>query len=169
MAGKSGFFVLIGVVAFLSLTLALLAGYVFFVQGGSSKPVDAKDSNNIEINIPSESELIRERLFDERSPFNLKSTDGNISVIVVSIEISYHKKVKGIRDTTLKIESNKSKLQEMVGTYFQSLTIDEVKSVEAKEKARTELTKAMNEYLLMNEERKNDIIYTITFDQWFYQ
>jgi len=99
------------------------------------------------------------KLFDEKTPFNLKSADSKkISVIVVNVELSYFAKVKGISDTTAKIESNKSKLQEIVGTYFQSLTLEEV-----------DLTKMMNEQLLANENINSDIIYTVVFDQWFYQ
>ena len=40
---------------------------------------------------------------------------------------------------------------------------------DSKEKAREELTKRMNEYLLSNEKAKDDIIFTIVFDNWFYQ
>jgi hypothetical protein len=40
---------------------------------------------------------------------------------------------------------------------------------DAKEKAREELTKRMNQRLLANEKAKDDIVYTIVFDQWFYQ
>jgi len=90
-------------------------------------------------------------------------------VIVVNVELSYFAKVKGISDTTAKIESNKSKLQEIVGTYFQSLTLEEVMKSDAKEKARADLTKMMNEQLLANENINSDIIYTVVFDQWFYQ
>jgi len=39
---------------------------------------------------------------------------------------------------------------------------------DAKEKARADLTKMMNEQLLANENINSDIIYTVVFDQWFY-
>lgn len=170
MEGKSGFFILIGIVAFLSLTLAMLAGYVFFVQGGSPKPKTEQDPQKNEIKVPKDDELVKQKLFEEKMPFNLKSDDSEkISVIVISMEMSYFKKVKDIKDTSAKLEANKSKLQEIAGTYFQSLTLNEVMTVDAKEKARAELTKRMNECLLSNEKAKTDIIYTIVFDQWFYQ
>jgi flagellar basal body-associated protein FliL len=168
LENKSSFFILISIVAILSLTVVLLAGYVFVVQG--SNPVNAKNSQNQNVKIPSEKELIKEKLFEEKTAFNLKSEETEkVSVIVVSVELSYYKKVKGIKNTTSKIEANKSKLQEIVGTYFQNLTIDEVSDVEFKEKAREELTVLMNEHLLMNENSKENIIYTIVFEQWFYQ
>ncbi|MDQ2085886.1 flagellar basal body-associated FliL family protein [Herbivorax sp. ANBcel31] len=168
MESKSSFFILIGVIAFLSLTIALLTGYILL--GGSPDPVDAEDPEDEIIIVPREDELIRRMLFEEKTPFNLKSEDSERqSVIVVSMEISYYEDVDGIRDTTEKVEANISKLQEIVGTYFQNLTIDEVVDVDAKETARNKLTALMNEHLLRNEETNDDIIYTIVFDQWFYQ
>ncbi|MFZ5987432.1 MAG: flagellar basal body-associated FliL family protein [Bacillota bacterium] len=171
MEGKSGFFILVGIVAFLSLALAMLAGYVFFVQGDSPKPVTAEDPQKKEIKIPKDDELVKEKLFSEKLPFNLKSNNSEkISVIVVSVEISYYKKVKGIKDPVAKIAAHKSKLQEIVGTYFQGLTLEDVMDEKnAKEKARTELTKKMNDYLLANEKEKQPVVYTVVFDQWFYQ
>jgi len=164
---KSSFFVLIGIVAFLSLALALLAGYIFFVQGGQG---EGHNSASKVVVTPKDKDLMKIKLFDEKTPFNLKNTDSKkISVIVVNVEVSYYAKVKKISDTTAKIESNKGKLQEIVGTYFQSLTLEEVMSSDAKEKARENLTKMMNEQLLANEKTDSDLIYTIVFDQWFYQ
>ncbi|PQQ67859.1 flagellar basal body-associated FliL family protein [Acetivibrio saccincola] len=168
MESRGSFIILISIVAVLSLTLALLAGYVWL--GQNSNPVSAKDPHNQNVRIPLEKELIKEKLFDEKTAFNLKSEDsGKTSVIVVSVELSYFKKVKGIKNTTAKIEANKGKLQEIVGTYFQKLTVDDVADVEFKEKAREELTALMNEFLLSNENSKENIIYTIVFEQWFYQ
>lgn len=169
MEGKSGFFVLIGIVAFLSLSLALLAGYVFFIQ--DKNPELPAESPGIEqIVVPKEDEIIRELLFAEKLPFNLKNDDSQKTpVIVVSVEVWYYKKVKGIKETSLKVTGNKSKLQEIVGTYFQGLSISDVIGADAKEKARNELTKKMNEFLLSNEKEKNDIVYSVVFDHWFYQ
>jgi flagellar basal body-associated protein FliL len=170
LEGKSGFIVLIGIVAFLSLTLALLVGYVFFVQGTNPKTAEAANSQNKEVKIALDEELTKEKLFEGKMPFNLKSNDSEkISVIVVSAEISYFKKIKGIKDTAVKIADNKSKMQEIVGTYFQGLTIEDVMAADAKEIARKELVKRMNECLASNEVQKSDIIYTIVFDQWLYQ
>ncbi|HOM02064.1 MAG TPA: flagellar basal body-associated FliL family protein [Acetivibrio sp.] len=167
MERKSSFFVLIGIVAFLSLALALLAGYIFFVQGGQD---GAQKSPDKAVVTPKDKDLMKIKLFDEKTPFNLKSTDPKkISVIVVNVEVSYFAKVKKISDTTAKIEANKSKLQEIVGTYFQSLTLEDVMKSDAKERAREELTKMMNDQLLANENTNSDIVYTVVFDQWFYQ
>ncbi|AEV68557.1 flagellar basal body-associated FliL family protein [Acetivibrio clariflavus] len=168
MEGKStSFIILICVVAFLSLALALLSGYVLFM-GGSSK---GQAANNKTITVPKDSELAVEQIFSSNTAFNLKTTnnDKNIHVILVSAQIQYFAKFEGIKDTTAKIQANKGKLAEMVGTYFQNLTIDDVKKPEAKEKARSDLKKMMNEYLLQNEEANGELVYSIIFDYWFYQ
>ena len=137
-------------------------------MGGSSK---GQAANNKTITVPKDSELAVEQIFSSNTAFNLKTTnnDKNIHVILVSAQIQYFAKFEGIKDTTAKIQANKGKLAEMVGTYFQNLTIDDVKKPEAKEKARSDLKKMMNEYLLQNEEANGELVYSIIFDYWFYQ
>lgn len=166
---KSGFFILIGIVAFLSLALVLLAGYVFFI-GGNVGIGQAKETKK-EVTVPKDSELALEQMFESNTAFNLQTTkeDKDIHVILVNLQVQYFIKFDGIKDTTLKIQSNKSKLSEIVGTYFQNLSIDDVKNPDAKEKARIELKKMMNDYLMQNEKKDGDLVYSIIFDYWFYQ
>lgn len=164
---SSSFIILICVVAFLSLALALLSGYVLFMGGSST----GQAAETKKVTVPKDSELALEQMFESNTAFNLKTTekDKNIHVILVNLQVQYYVKFNGIKDTTLKIQTNKSKLSEIVGTYFQSLTIDDVKKPEAKEKAREELKKLMNEHLMQNEERNGELVYSIIFDYWFYQ
>jgi predicted CopG family antitoxin len=165
---KSGFFVLIGIVAFLSLALVLLAGYVFFVP----RVTDGKDLDKGKIvKVPKDDELALISMFDKNTAFNLKSSekDSTIHILLVNVHLQYYKELKGIDDTTAKIETNKKKLSELVGTYFQQLSIDDVKKGEAKEKAREDLKKMMNDYLLQNEVVNGELVYSIIFDYWFYQ
>lgn len=165
---KSGFFILIGIVAFLSLALALLAGYVFFVRGDSS---NSGEGENKVITVPKDEELLSEKMFSENTAFNLitEGKDNRIHVILVNVELQYFAKFEGIKDTTVKIQSNKSKLVELIGTYFQGLTIDDVKKTDSKEKARAELKVKMNELLLQNEVKNGELIYNVIFEYWFYQ
>ncbi|MEN2776577.1 flagellar basal body-associated FliL family protein [Acetivibrio clariflavus] len=168
MEGKStSFIILICVVAFLSLSLALLSGYVLFM-GGSSK---GQAADNKTITVPKDSDLALEQIFSSNTAFNLKTTkdDKDIHVILVNAQIQYFVKFDGIKNTTAKIQANKGKLAEIVGTYFQNLTIDDVKNPEAKEKARADIKKMMNEYLMQNEKSDGELVYNIIFDYWFYQ
>jgi flagellar basal body-associated protein FliL len=68
---KSGFFVLIIVIAFLSLTLALLAGYVFFFSGGDSESAN-EVGRSTKVAIPADEELATFPLFEGAKIFNLK-------------------------------------------------------------------------------------------------
>lgn len=168
MEGKGSFFILLVIVAILTLTLAVLAGYIFFVGGTPQGNVEAVATGQMEKR-PSENELSSLKLFTDKTIFNLKSDDGEMSVIQLNAILYYYKKVKGIKSTDEKITLNEGKIKEMVGTYFQGLTLDDVKKPEAKKRANEELTKIINEYLTSNEKQKEDIVYCIVFDEWFYQ
>lgn len=105
LENKSGFFILISIVAFLSITIALLTGYILLQD---SNPVSAKDPQNQNVRIPLEKELLKEKLFEEKTAFNLKSEEAEkVSVIVVSVELSYYKKVKGIKTPQIKLKQIK--------------------------------------------------------------
>lgn len=165
---KSGFFILIGIVAFLSLALVLLAGYVFFVpKGADGKGLDKEKI----VTVPKDNELALVSMFDKNTAFNLKSSekDNTVHILLVNVHLQYYKELKGIEDTAAKIETNKKKLSELVGTYFQQLSFEDVKKGEAKEKAREDLKEMMNDYLLQNEVVNGELVYSIIFDYWFYQ
>jgi len=89
-------------------------------------------------------------------------------VIVVNVELSYFAKVKGISDTTAKIESNKANCRKL-SYIFSVVDFGRGYEVRCKGKSQADLTKMMNEQLLANENINSDIIYTVVFDQWFYQ
>lgn len=168
MEGKGSFFILLVIVAILTLTLAVLAGYIFFVGGTPQTKVEAIASGQMEKR-PSENELSSLKLFNEKTIFNLKSDDGEMSVIQLNAILCYYKKVKGIKSTDEKITLNEGKIKEIIGTYFQGLSLEDVRKPEAKQRANEELKKIINEYLTSNEKQKDDIVYSIIFDEWFYQ
>jgi flagellar basal body-associated protein FliL len=171
---KSGFFVLIIVIAFLSLTLALLAGYVFFFSGGDSESAN-EVGRSTKVAIPADEELATFPLFEGAKIFNLKNVSekqensNSIHVIKVSVEINYFKKVEGIKNVEEKLMAYNGKIKELVGNYFLNMTLEEVAKTEAKDKAKKELTKQINELLLASERIKTDIVYTLAFDEWFFQ
>jgi flagellar basal body-associated protein FliL len=171
LEGKGGFFVLVAIVAFLSITLALLAGYVFFAGGpsGTSEGIEHGPESKV-IERPDDSELSTDLLFEKEAYCNLKSTDPNVnSVIQISAEIIYFNHIEGIEDPLSKITLYKKQMRELVGTYFQNQTIDEIKLPKAKEKAKKELTEQINDLLNQSEEKRYEFIYTIVFDKWLYQ
>ncbi len=173
MEGKGSFFVLLFIVAFLSLTLAILAGYVFFFSGNDQKA--EAETVHSEEKIPKDEDLSKMPLFEGKKIYNLKntsvegSTGKSLPVIQVSVELKYFIKVKGIKNVEEKIIAHQGAIKELVGNYFLNMTLDEVSQITAKEKAKKELTKQINELLMSSEKDKKDIIYTVIFDEWFFQ
>lgn len=164
MEGKGSFIILLIVVAFLSLTLAGLAGYVFFFAGPTQSTAVNVAATTKKVD---ESKLAEKQLFDKKY-FNLKSTDNNkISVIQVGIKIKYFKEVGKLKekDILAKFTTYDPEIKEKIGVYFRNLTIDDVKTPDAEDKARKALVQQIN--AIFNE--KEDIVYTIVFDEWFYQ
>jgi len=143
-----------------------MVGYMFVVS--SSGP----NSNNTvatgEIQRVQDEDLSVISLFEDDNFFNLKS-ENKLSIIQISAQLKYKKSVKGIKNVDEKINFNLGKIKEIFGTYFQNLTVEDVKQPDAKVKANEELVKAINEFLLSNEKYKEDIVYEIEFDKWFYQ
>jgi flagellar basal body-associated protein FliL len=171
LEGKSSFFVLLFIVAFLSLALAILAGYVFFFSGNGNKT----EVVTVRTEVPSEDDLGSMLLFEGKKIFNLKTSSvqgeatKSIPVVQVSVELKYFKKVKGIKNVPEKITPHLSEINELVGNYFLNITLEEVSQGTAKEKAKKELTKQINDILKAAGNGKNDIIYTVIFGEWFFQ
>ena len=172
MGGKTFTFILTGVVIFLTLAISLLAGYLFFVgvPTAADKATIIETKKVDDVKIPSDSELSVEPLSKEKTYYNLRNDDPEkISVIELQMEIIYYNKVKGIAKVSEKIGFYKSQINELVSTYFENMTIEDVKAQNAKENAKKELTKSINEILNVNEPEKVEIVYTVVFGKWFYQ
>jgi flagellar basal body-associated protein FliL len=172
LEGKGSFFILIIIVALLTITLAVLAGYLLLGGGGSS---DSSSKTTVQIQtqlpMPEDSELTNKILFEDKKYFNLKPTGDAKSVIHLNVQISYKTKVSGIKDVAKKIENYDGEIKEVINTYLQGLTYEDVQQKEIKEKAKEDLMKLLNELLLENEKnaKENKIIYKISFPDWFYQ
>jgi flagellar basal body-associated protein FliL len=168
LEGKSNFTILLIIVAVLTLTLAILAGYLFIVSGSPQDNSEVSKNTTAEY-IPEDAELAKKPLFEEKKLFNLKTENNKISVIQVNAVIRYFKKVKGIKNVDEKLTFCDEQIKETVSTYFQSLTIEQVRDPECKKQAKLDLKKQLNDLLNLNEGNKSDIIYDVIFDEWFYQ
>ncbi len=176
MEGKGSLFniVLIVILAFLSLTVCILAGYVFF-GGGGSKASPASPTTQTVKEIPKETDLLSKYVFGteaegEAKIFNLKKENTNsIPVIKVMIKLKYMKKVKGIKNTTEKLEAYSSEIKSMIGTYFMKMPLDEARDDKVKAESAEILKKNINELLLENEYTKAPIVYEVIFEEWFCQ
>lgn len=169
---KSGFMILLIIVVVLTIVVAALAGYILLFSGNNQKSSSENVKTEDTTKVVNESDLSTFELYESKSYFNLKSTESDKAshVIQVNVELRYLTKVTGISDVAKKLEANKGEIQELVGSYFLNVTIDEVKSVEEKEKAKRDLKKMINDLLNSTEkEKKGDIVYTVVISDWFFQ
>lgn len=175
MESKSTFFILIIIVAVLTLSLAALAGYLFIVQGASRGKAEV-DENGIPIEevieIPSEDELIKIPLYDSARYFNLKKSDTDkTSIIQVNVTLKCYKELKRDKKAVVSemIAARSEEIQELVIRFFMTLTSDDVKDLTVMDSAKENLTKQINE--LMNEgiDKPEDVVYRVVFSQWLFQ
>ncbi len=169
MEGKSSYFILLVIVAFLSISLAFLAiGYFFFDKSGSTPE---KEVVLVTEKIPTDEELANKTIF-EKTNLNLKKTDPKqVAVIVISANMKHFKTVEGLKEeeVTSKIDFYSKEINSAIGTYFQELTLDDVSRADAKQKASEELKDIINNILINNDKKASPLVYSIVFDYWFYQ
>ena len=170
MEGKSSYFILLIIVAFLSITLAFLAiGFFFFYDKGSSTPetvVQVADTT-----LPTEDDLTNKVLFENKN-FNLKKADDKeIAVIVLSASIKHYKEVDKLKeaDISAKIDFYANEINAEIGTYFQGLTLADVSQPDAKQKSSDELVKRINKILANGDDKAKPMVYKVICNYWFYQ
>jgi len=172
LANKSSFIALIVIIAILTVSVAVLVGYIFVVGGAQQTYITSENSRN-SANLatrPPDEKLGTKKLYDESQYFVLKSTEtSRLSFIRVAIDIRFYKKVKGIKNCEEKINNFESEIKELIGTYFQNVTLDEVKDIEFKSKTKEELKTQINDLLNSSESTYSEIVYDVVFYDWFYQ
>lgn len=169
MEGKSSYFILLVIVAFLSISLAFLAIGYFFFDNNSTAP--EKEVVMVTEKVPTDEELANKVIF-EKTNFNLKKTsDKQVAVIVLSASMKHLKEVEGMKEEeiTAKIDFYNKEINSAIGSYFQGLTLEDVSQPDAKQKASDELKKKINEILINNDKKASPLVYSIIFDYWFYQ
>lgn len=177
MESKSTFFILIVVVAILTLSLAALAGYIFIVQGtpggGSGKtdgdPAEAGDNDKP---VPKEEDLIKIPLYGSARYFNLKSVNSNkTKIIQANVTLKCYKTLKNNKKANVEemVTKRSEEIQELVVRFFMTLTEDEVKDPTVLDRAKEDLAKQIN--TLMNEgvDKPEDVVYKVIFSEWLFQ
>jgi flagellar basal body-associated protein FliL len=174
LEGKGSFFniVLLFILAFLALTLAVLAGYIFI--GGGSKPTtvimtQAQEKKHLDADF-SDFEL-----YTEKTLFNLKATSSGTSastppIIQAIVSLKYltkaPTKTSSIKDTTAKLTKYKGEIQSLIGSYFMSLTAEEAQREDSKESARKVLIVKINNIINANEAKQDKIVFDVIFPYW---
>jgi flagellar basal body-associated protein FliL len=169
LEGKSSYFILLIIVAFLSISLAFLAiGYFFFGNNGSAPE---KEVVLVTEKVPTDDELSNKVIFEKRN-FNLKKTDEKqVAVIVLTASMKHLKEVEGMKEAeiTTKIDFYSNEINSAIGTYFQELTLEDVAKPDAKKKASDDLKKIINDIVKVDDKKASPLVYSIVFDYWFYQ
>jgi flagellar basal body-associated protein FliL len=165
LEGKGfSFIVLLVIVALLTMILAGVV--IFFLVSSSGSP---KVSVHVDsITTPSDDELSSRVLFENKI-FNLKSTDSVKSNILRStIAVKYYKTIKGL-DVEKKLDADVDVIKEMIGIYFQDVTLAQVEDQNNWAKFKKDLTQKANDLLNKNETAKNEIVYTFVFSEFNYE
>lgn len=170
MEGKSGFVILLVIVAFLSLTLAGMAGYIFLFSGQHTGTEAAKTVSTSEV---SEKDLTSVQLFDGKKYLNLKSTDEKkMSVIQLGIAIKVLKvSESGSKESkSTPIDGYLDELREATIAYFGNMSVEQARNQsETMEKAKKDLIKKYNSIVPPDEKTKKNMVYSIVFYDWFTQ
>ena len=155
--------ILVVVIAFLSLTVTIMSVLIFASPSSNDIGSNVKQS----MSIPGDDSLKTKRLYSDDVILNLASLDDRkLSVIKLNIDLIYFKDIKKIDE---KLEAYDGRIKEAVATYFQKLTIEDVRKPETKEMAKKDLIDELNKILNENEKMEKQVIYSISFPQWFYQ
>lgn len=172
MESKGPFFILIVVVAVLTLTLAALAGYLFLVQGTSNRGTEIKTTTSAKV-VPKEEDLVTLPLYDQKSYFNLKNDDPKkIAMIQVDVKLRCLVEFKENKKTVKveeKLLSYSDEIKELVIRFFLNMTIDEIKNTSVMDTAKEELKKQINELLNEGQKEPQEIVYKVIFSEWLFQ
>lgn len=171
MESKGTFFILIIVVAVLTLTLAALAGYLFLVQGTDGGKA-ADNQGTVVKEVPKEEDLSTKELYDGKKYFNLKSEDPERTAIIqVDIAFKYFNEIKDDKKIKVaeKVDFYLWDIKELVSTYFMNVTMEDVKLPDAREKAKEELKKQINDLLNEGSKVKHEYVYKVIIGEWLYQ
>ena len=172
MESKGPFFILIIVVAVLTLTLAALAGYLFLVQGTQNRGAEIKTTIAAKV-VPKEEDLVTLPLYDGKSYFNLKNDDPKkISIIQVSVSLKCLKQFKENKKTVKveeKLVSYSDEIKELVIRFFLNMTMDEIKNTSVMDTAKEELKKQINGLLNEGQKEPQEIVYKVIFSEWLFQ
>jgi len=174
LESKSNFFLLIIVVAILTLALAALAGYLLLIQGAPQTNTQAGTKTVAQsTTIPKEDALTVESLFESKTYFNLKNDDSSrIAIIQVDVKLKCLKEFKENKKLVKveeKISMYSDEIKELFVKFFLNITIDDVKNVAEMDKVKEELKKQINELLNEGQKESQDIVYKVIFSEWLFQ
>jgi flagellar basal body-associated protein FliL len=169
LASKSTFIILIIAIAVLSLTLAVMTGYLFIVQDTSN---DKGNPDIVVKNVPKKADRITIPLFEDKRIYNLNNgdTDKN-SMIQVAVTLDCYKQLENDKKAIVedRVAAYSDEIQELLVQFFLTKTIDDVKDVVFMDKTKEELAGRINNLLNEGEKNPEDIVYKVIFSEWQFQ
>lgn len=176
MESKKISFILIAIIAVLAISLAILAGYLFVIQGSKGNGDELEDGQTINgegiIEIPSEEDLIKISLYDSPRYFNLRNTNSEkSSIIQANVTLKCHKTLKRDKEVVVAdmVTARIEEIQELIVRFFMTLTAEDVKDPDIMDKAKEELSNQINALLNEGIEKPEDVVYRVVFSEWLFQ
>ncbi len=171
MGGKGNYTILLFIVAILTLTLAVLAAYLFFV-GGSSKNNSTDNAQEAKVIAIPDNQRGSFSVFDEKQYLNLKD-DGNYenSILIINqLNLIYDKGKKGKNNAAIldKFALYQNEIMEDIQIYFQNTSLTQIKQPDYMSTVKEDLKKLINDLLNSNEKENKEFIYEVVIN-WFYQ
>jgi len=172
LEGKSIYTILLGIIAVLTLALAVLIIFLFISYKPNQQVQTAAPTANPTVSerVVADDEMLEFKLFEGKEKmFALKAeTQNPDSIVMVSVTIKCDAgpKKKKAEEITTRVNGYISELEEAVGDYFASITLTEAKALETRYKARDDLLNTFNEILNANKQEKEKIVYRVTLQMF---
>ncbi|NLV35161.1 MAG: flagellar basal body-associated FliL family protein [Clostridiaceae bacterium] len=178
MESKKLSIILIVIIAVLAVSLAILAGYLFVIQGSNGNgdgdlagdhPANGENAPEI----PSEEDLVKVSLYDGARYFNLRNVDSDkkASILQANVTLKCYKALKRDKDIIVAdmVTARSEEIQELIVRFFMTLTAEDVKDPAIMDKAKEDLTYQINALLNEGIEKPEDIVYRVVFSEWLFQ
>lgn len=172
MEGKSIYTILLGIIAVLTLALAVLIIFLFISYNPNKQAVGtvATPGTAISERVVADDEMLEFKLFEGKEKmFALKAEpDYPDSIVMVSVTIKCDggPKKKKADEITARVEGYMTELEEAVGDYFAAMTLTEAKALETRYKARDDLLNKFNEILNANKSVREKVVYRVTLQMF---
>jgi flagellar basal body-associated protein FliL len=172
LEGKSIYTILLGIIAVLTLALAVLIIFLFISYKPNQQAGNVAQPQNSAMaeRVVADDEMLEFKLFEGKEKmFALKGEkDHPDSIIMVSVTLKCDAgpKKKKEQDITNRVNAYISELEEAVGDYFAGMTLTEAKELETRYKARDDLLNTFNEILNANKQEKEKVVYRVTLQMF---
>jgi flagellar basal body-associated protein FliL len=170
LEGKSVYTILLGIIAVLTLALAVLIIFLFITYKPNQQAGTAVQNSTMYERVVADDEMLEFKLFGgQEKMFALKEEPehpDSIVMVSVTIKCDAGPKKKKEQDINNRVNAYLSELEEAVGDYFAAMTLSEARELETRYKARDDLLNTFNEILNANKQVKEKVVYRVTLQMF---